>query len=105
MEQRRQRETSFRNETTKIRAVDKIRLMRAKELKSKLELIKDEIQRRKDGLQKEIEGIQASKELSEEKKQRLVGQAMQRQIVSPEFVNIMLDICDRLDKLMLRVGQ
>lgn len=105
MEQRRQRETSMRTESNRVRAIDKIRLMRARELKAKLEMIKEEIQRRKDGLQKEIEGIQNSKELSEEKKQRLVGQAMQRQIVSPEFVNIMLDICDRLDKLMMRVGQ
>lgn len=105
MEQRRQKETSMRTETNRVRAVDKIRLMRARELRGKLEMVKEEIQRRKDGLQKEIEGIQASKELSEEKKQRLVGQAMQRQIVQPEFVNIMLDICDRLDKLMLRVGQ
>ena len=105
MEQRRQRETSMRTESNRVRAIDKIRLIRARELKAKLEMVKEEIQRRKDGLQKEIEGIQNSKELSEEKKQRLVGQAMQRQIVSPEFVSIMLDICDRLDKLMMRVGQ
>lgn len=104
MEQKRQKETSMYIQNNRVKAIENLRIARARELKRKLEMVKDEIQRRKDGLQKEIEGIKASKELSEDKKERLIGQAMQRPIVSPEFIGVMLEICDKLDKLMVRIG-
>lgn len=105
MEQRRQKDTSMRNENNRVRAVDKLRIMRAKELKSRLKMIEDEISRRKEGMQKEIEGIQKSEDISEARKQIMIGQVMQREIVKPEVVCTLIDICERLDKLLFRVGK
>lgn len=105
MEQRRQKETSMRNENNRVRAVEKLRIMRAKELKSRLKMIEDEIARRKEGMQKEIEGIQKSEDISEARKQIITGQVMQREIIKPEVVCTMIDICERLDKLLFRVGK
>lgn len=105
MEQRRQKDTSLRNESNRVRAVDKLRIMRAKELKSRLKMIEDEISRRKEGMQKEIEGIQKSEDISEARKQIMIGQVMQREIIKPEVVCTLIDICERLDKLLFRVGK
>lgn len=105
MEQRRQKDTSMRNENNRVRAVDKLRIMRAKELKTRLKMIEDEISRRKEGMQKEIEGIQKSEDISEARKQIMIGQVMQREIVKPEVVCTLIDICERLDKLLFRVGK
>ena len=105
MEQRRQKDTSMRNENNRVRAVDKLRIMRAKELKSRLKMIEDEISRRKEGMQKEIEGIQKSEDISEDRKQIMIGKVMQREIVKPEVVCTLIDICERLDKLLFRVGK
>lgn len=105
MEQRRQKETTLRKETNRVRAVDKLRIMRAKELKSRLKMIEDEIARRKEGMQKEIEGIQKSEDISEARKQIMIGQVMQREIIKPEVVCTLIDICERLDKLLFRVGK
>jgi hypothetical protein len=105
MEQRRQKETSLRKENNRVRAIEKLRIMRAKELKSRLTMIEDEIARRKDGMQKEIEGIQKSDDISDAKKQIMIGQVMQREIVKPEVVCTLIDICERLDKLLFRVGK
>jgi uncharacterized small protein (DUF1192 family) len=105
MEQRRQKETSLRKENNRVRAIEKLRIMRAKELKSRLAMIEDEIARRKDGMQKEIEGIQKSDDISDAKKQIMIGQVMQREIVKPEVVCTLIDICERLDKLLFRVGK
>ena len=105
MEQRRQKETSLHKESNRIRAIEKLRIMRAKELKSRLTMIEDEIARRKDGMQKEIEGIQKSDDISDAKKQIMIGQVMQREIVKPEVVCTLIDICERLDKLLFRVGK
>lgn len=105
MEQRRQKDTSLRNESNRVRAVDKLRIMRAKELKSRLKMIEDEISRRKEGMQKEIEGIQKSEDVSEARKQIMIGQVMQREIIKPEVVCTLIDICERLDKLLFRVGK
>jgi hypothetical protein len=105
MEQRRQKETTLRKETNRVRAVDKLRIMRAKELKSRLKMIEDEIARRKEGMQKEIEGIQKSEDIGEARKQIMIGQVMQREIIKPEVVCTLIDICERLDKLLFRVGK
>lgn len=105
MEQRRQKETSMRTETNRVRAIEKLRIMRAKELKSRLTMIEDEIARRKDGMQKEIEGIQKSDDISDAKKQIMIGQVMQREIIKPEVVCTLIDICERLDKLLFMVGK
>lgn len=105
MEQRRQKETSMRNENNRVRAVDKLRIMRAKELKSRLKMIEEEISRRKEGMQKEIDGIQKSEDISEARKQIMIGQVMQREIVKPEVICTLIDICERLDKLLFRVGK
>lgn len=105
MEQRRQKETSLRKENNRVRAIEKLRIMRAKELKSRLNMIEDEIARRKDGMQKEIEGIQNSDDISDAKKQIMIGQVMQREIIKPEIVCTLIDICERLDKLLFRVGK
>lgn len=105
MEQRRQKETTLHKETNRVRAVDKLRIMRAKELKSRLNMIEDEIARRKEGMQKEIDGIQKSEDISEARKQIMIGQVMQREIIKPEVVCTLIDICERLDKLLFRVGK
>lgn len=105
MEQKRQKDTSMRNESNRVRAVDKLRIMRAKELKSRLKMIEDEISRRKEGMQKEIEGIQKSEDISEARKQMMIGQVMQREVIKPEIICTLIDICERLDKLLFRVGK
>ncbi len=105
MEQKRQKDTSLRNESNRVRAVDKLRIMRAKELKSRLKMIEDEIARRKEGMQKEIEGIQKSEDISEARKQMMIGQVMQREVIKPEVICTLIDICERLDKLLFRVGK
>lgn len=105
MESRRQKETSLRKESNRVRAMDKLRIMRAKELKSRLTMIEEEIARRKEGMQKEIEGIQKSDDISDAKKQIMIGQVMQREIIKPEVVSTLIGICERLDKLLFRVGK
>lgn len=102
MEVKRQKEGSGRTESNKVRAIDKLRVMRARELKRRFALIEEEIDRRKNGLDKEIEGIKASSEYSEAKKDVLIGQTMQREVVTADMVSLMLEICDKLDKLTFR---
>ena len=104
MEQKRQKETSARMEMKSAKRIEKLRLIRVKDLKTKLAMLQDEIDRRKKGIDEEIKGIEASTEMSESKKQMLIGKVMQSEVVSVETIRLMLELRDRLDKLTFKVG-
>ena len=104
METKRPKESSVRAESKTSKRIEKLRLIRIKDLKSKLTMLQEELERRKKGIEEEIQGIQASTEMSEAKKKQLIGQVMQTSTLDVETIRLMLELRDRLDKLTFRTN-
>lgn len=102
MEQKRKAELRPKQESNLSARLEKIRIRRIKDLKVDIKRLEDEIKRRNEGVDDEIKGIQASTELSEAKKQILIGKAKQTEIVNVEAERLLLDLKDKLYKLTFR---
>lgn len=102
MEQKRKSDLKSKQESKTSTRLEKLRIMRIKDLKVDIKRLEDEIKRRNEGVDDEIKGIQASTELSEAKKQILIGKAKQTGIVNVEAERLLLELKDRLYKLTFR---
>lgn len=102
MEQVRKSDLKLKSENKTSSKIEKLRVLKIKDLKANIKRLEDEIKRRNEGVQEEIKGIQASTELSEAKKQILIGKAKQIETVNVEADRLLLELKDRLYKLTFR---